>query len=479
MRQYPQSALLTIESLALFADYYELTMGQADFDRGNNSICTENYFIRKIPQGNYLVVAGLEQVIHYILNLKFTDADLAWLQSGLPGSELNDNFIDYLRNFKFDGDVYAMPEGSLAFANEPLINITGRSIDIQLFETYLLSVMNFQTLIATKAARVVQSANGRTCFDFGARRAHGRDAAILAARASFIGGVKGTSLVVAGKYFDIPYMGTMAHKFIQDSPSELQAFRDYAKTFPHNTILLIDTYDTLRGTRYAVQVAQEMAARGHQMRGVRIDSGDLLSISQAVRQILDQADLQAVQIFASNDLDEFQIDRLLKAGAPIDGFGVGTRLATGAVLNSVTGEGGASAMPGVYKHVEREEDGEIVPTLKLSDEPGKSTLPCKKQVQRLREDHQYAKDRICLWDEVSEEEGLMIPVVRDGELVYDFPSLQQIQGYTYKELQQLPDRYKGLSQGNERENNTYPIEISPQLSSLQAQLIADRAKLQL
>ncbi len=479
MRQYPQSALLTIESLALFADYYELTMGQADFDRGNNSICTENYFIRKIPQGSYLVVAGLEQVIHYILNLKFTDADLAWLQSGLPGSELNDNFIDYLRNFKFDGDVYAMPEGSLAFANEPLINITGRSIDIQLFETYLLSVMNFQTLIATKAARVVQSANGRTCFDFGARRAHGRDAAILAARASFIGGVKGTSLVVAGKYFDIPYMGTMAHKFIQDSPSELQAFRDYAKTFPHNTILLIDTYDTLRGTRYAVQVAQEMAARGHQMRGVRIDSGDLLSISQAVRQILDQADLQAVQIFASNDLDEFQIDRLLKAGAPIDGFGVGTRLATGAVLNSVTGEGGASAMPGVYKHVEREEDGEIVPTLKLSDEPGKSTLPCKKQVQRLREDHQYAKDRICLWDEVSEEEGLMIPVVRDGELVYDFPSLQQIQGYTYKELQQLPDRYKGLSQGNERENNTYPIEISPQLSSLQAQLIADRAKLQL
>ena len=479
MRQYPQSALLTIESLALFADYYELTMGQADFDRGNNSICTENYFIRKIPQGNYLVVAGLEQVIHYILNLKFTDADLAWLQSGLPGSELSYDFIDYLRNFKFDGDVYAMPEGSLAFANEPLINITGRSIDIQLFETYLLSVMNFQTLIATKAARVVQSANGRTCFDFGARRAHGRDAAILAARASFIGGVKGTSLVVAGKYFDIPYMGTMAHKFIQDSPSELQAFRDYAKTFPHNTILLIDTYDTLRGTRYAVQVAQEMAARGHQMRGVRIDSGDLLSISQAVRQILDQADLQAVQIFASNDLDEFQIDRLLKAGAPIDGFGVGTRLATGAVLNSVTGEGGASAMPGVYKHVEREEDGEIVPTLKLSDEPGKSTLPCKKQVQRLREDHQYAKDRICLWDEVSEEEGLMIPVVRDGELVYDFPSLQQIQGYTYKELQQLPDRYKGLSQGNERENNTYPIEISPQLSSLQAQLIADRAKLQL
>ena len=479
MPQYPQSALLTIDSLALFADYYELTMGQADFDRGNNSICTENYFIRKIPQGNYLVVAGLEQAIHYILNLKFTDADLAWLQSGLPGSELDDNFIDYLRNFKFDGDVYAMPEGSLAFANEPIINITGRSIDIQLFETYLLSVMNFQTLIATKAARVVQSANGRTCFDFGARRAHGRDAAILAARASFIGGAKGTSLVVAGKYFDIPYMGTMAHKFIQDSPSELQAFRDYAGTFPHNTILLIDTYDTLQGTRYAVQVAQEMAARGHQMRGVRIDSGDLVSISQAVRQILDQAGLQAVQIFASNDLDEFQIDRLLKAGAPIDGFGVGTRLATGAVLNSVTGEGGASAMPGVYKHVEREEDGEIVPTLKLSDEPGKSTLPCKKQVQRLREDHQYVKDQICLWDEVSEEEGLMVPIVRDGELVYDFPSLQQIQGYAHKELQQLPDRYKGLSQGNEKENTTYPIEISPRLSSLQAQLIADRAKLQL
>jgi nicotinate phosphoribosyltransferase len=204
--------LLTEEHVALFVDYYELTMGQADFDSSKNSICTENYFARAIPQGEYLIAAGLEQVIQYILNLRFSEGDLQWLQNSKYIPEMSPRFVDYLRNFKFDGDVYAVPEGTIVLPNEPIINITGNSIDIQIFETYLLSVMNFQTLIATKASRIVNVSDGRTCFDFGARRAHGRDAAILSARASFIGGISATSLVIAGRYFDIPYVGTLAHK---------------------------------------------------------------------------------------------------------------------------------------------------------------------------------------------------------------------------------------------------------------------------
>ena len=475
MLRPPQSSLLTDNNLALFLDYYQLSMGQADFKRKNNSLCTENYFIRKIPQGKYLVVAGLEQVIHYILNIKFTDADLDWLQSTNPGVELESDFIDYLRNFKFDGDIYALPEGSLAFANEPIINVTGKSIDVQIFETYLLTIMNFQTLIATKATRVTHSARGRICFDFGARRAHGRDAAILAARASVIGGIKATSLVVAAKYFNVPYVGTMAHKFVQDSSSELQAFRDYAHAFPENTILLVDTYDTLQGTRNAVQVAKEMETQGQRIHGIRIDSGDLIFLSQSVRVILDQAGLQKVKIFASNDLDEFQIDRLLRAKAPIDGFGVGTRLATGAVLNSITGEGGVSSMPGVYKHVEREENGITIPTLKISSDIEKSTLAAKKQVLRISRKSQYIRDQICLWNEVSEGRGLMIPIVKNGELIYNFPSVQQIQAYATKELTKLPNCYKTLSEeGKDRNGGEYPVEISPQLAALQKKVIKEK-----
>ena len=326
MTKAPQSGLLTESNMALFADYYELTMGKADFDSGNNAICTENYFVRSIPQGQYMIAAGLEQVIHYILNLRFTDADLQWLKESSDKSEsserdkptpdMSDDFLDYLRHFKFDGDVYAVPEGTPVFANEPLINVTGRSIDIQIFETYLLNVMNFQTLIATKTARIVHAARGRTCFDFGARRAHGRDAGILAARASFIGGAAGTSLVIAGQYFNIPYVGTTAHKFIMDRSSELEAFRDYAQSFPHNTLLLIDTYDTVQGARNACIVGKEMQASGAQLRGVRLDSGDLLTLSKAVREIFDEAGLHDVQIFASNDLDEFQIDQTVGCRCP-------------------------------------------------------------------------------------------------------------------------------------------------------------------
>ena len=466
-----QSGLLTESNMALFADYYEFTMGKADFDSENNAICTENYFVRSIPQGEYLIAAGLEQVIHYILNLRFTDADLQWLKESKATPDMSDDFLDYLRHFKFDGDVYAVPEGTPVFANEPLINVTGRSIDIQIFETYLLNVMNFQTLIATKTARIVYAARGRTCFDFGARRAHGRDAGILAARASFIGGAAGTSLVIAGQYFNIPYVGTTAHKFIMDRPSELAAFRDYAESFPHNTLLLIDTYDTIQGAKNACIVGKEMQARGAQLRGVRLDSGDLLALSKAVREIFDEAGLHDVQIFASNDLDEFQIDRLLAAGAPIDGFGVGTRLATGANFNPLTGEGGPSALPGVYKHVERIEGEEVTFTMKFSEDTGKSTLPSRKQLHRLyNAEGNYIKDVISLWNEDPQDgEPLLVPVIRKGELVYSFPDSVEMQAKARAELTRLPEPYKKLTDAEK-----YPVVLSPGLKDLLAQLTQNR-----
>ena len=436
-----RSALLSEDNMSLFVDYYQLTMGQADFNAQNDAIITANYYVRKIPQGQYLIAAGLEQVIHYILNLRFTDAVLDWLAKR---GDLRADYLASLKDFRFEGSVFAVPEGTPVFPNEPIINVTGRSRDVQLLETYLLCVMNFQTLIATKASRIVQAARGRQVFDFGARRAHGRDAGILAARASFIGGANGTSLVLAGHYFEIPYVGTMAHKFISERPTELAAFRDYATTFPNSTTLLIDTYDTIQGARNACIVAKEMEASGTKLRAVRLDSGNLFTLSKEVRRILDAHGLDYVQIIASHELDEFQIDTLLENGAPFDSFGVGTRLATGANFNSLTGEGAPSALGGVYKLVES--DGKPVGKQSL-DEPSKATVPGKKQIYRMTDaDGNYAKDRVTLWDEeVSEGQPLLIPIIQDGALVYQFPDLREIQEQTTAELQKLPDSHKRLT----------------------------------
>ncbi len=446
----PKSALLTEAEIALFVDYYQLTMGQADFINRNDAIITANYYVRKIPQGEYLIAAGLEQIIHYILNLHFTDDTLNWLSQN---GELSDDYLESLKGFRFSGDVYAVPEGTPVFPNEPIINVTGLSRDVQLFETYLLCVMNFQTLIATKASRIVQAANGRPVYDFGARRAHGRDAGILAARAAFIGGAEGTSLVLAGRYFDIPYVGTMAHKFVMDRSTEVDAFRDYANVFSRNATFLIDTYDTIQGAKNACIVAQEMEKRGCQLKAVRLDSGDLLSLSKEVRRILDEEGLNYVQIIASHDLDEFEIDRLLKNGAPIDSFGVGTRLATGANFNPMSGEGGPSALGGVFKSVER--DG--IPVGKQSlDEPTKATVPGRKQVYRQTDtDGNYCNDCVTLWDELNTDgEPLLIPIVKDGELVYNFPNLADIQARAGAELARFDASHKVLTDAE-----LYPVEV--------------------
>ena len=436
----PQSALLAEDTMSLFVDYYQFTMGQADFDAQNDAVITANYYVREIPQGQYLIAAGLEQVAHYILNLRFTEATLDWLaQRG----DLRSDYLASLKDFRFDGSVFAVPEGTPVFPNEPIINVTGRSSEVQLFETYLLCIMNFQTLIATKASRIVQAAQGRPVYDFGARRAHGRDAGILAARAAYIGGAKGTSLVLAGHYFDIPYVGTMAHKFISERPTELEAFRDYATAFPNSTTLLIDTFDTIQGARNACTVAKEMEACGTQLRAVRLDSGDLLELSKQVRRILDAEGLDYVQIIASHELDEFKIDRLLDNGAPLDSFGVGTRLATGANFNSLTDEGAPSALGGVYKLVES--DGKPVGKQSL-DEPSKATVPGKKQIYRISDGGgNYIKDCVALWDEpISKECPLLTPIIQDGELVYNFPNLHKIQASTTAELEKIPDCHKSL-----------------------------------
>ena len=458
VRNSPQSALLTEDDMALFVDYYQLTMGQADYDVQNDAVITANYYVRTIPQGQYLIATGLEQVIHYVLNLRFTDAALDWLtQRG----DLRPDYLASLRDFHFDGAIFAVPEGTLVFPNEPIINVTGRSREVQLFETYLLCVMNFQTLIATKAARIVQSARGRPVFDFGARRAHGRDAGILAARAAFIGGASGTSLVLAGHYFDIPYVGTMAHKFISERRTELEAFRDYAAAFPNNTTLLIDTSDTLQGARNACIVAKEMEARGARLRAVRLDSGDISTLSKSVRRILDAEGLGYVQIIASHELDEFQIDSLLKDDAPLDSFGVGTRLATGASFDSFTGKGVPSALGGVYKLVES--DGRPVGKQSL-DEPSKATIPGKKQIYRVTDaTGNYVEDTVVLWNEkLCEGKPLLTPIIQNGELVYHFPSLHEIQARTAAELEKLPDCHKRLT-----EAEPYSVMLHSALKDLQ------------
>jgi nicotinate phosphoribosyltransferase len=459
-----RSGLININSIGLFLDYYELTMAKADLDHKNLNTITENYYIRKIPQGAYLVSSGLDQVIHFIENFKIAKEDIEWLSS-TSGKDFDEKFYRYLLDFKFGGDVYAVPEGTVVFPNEPIINITGRSLDIQLFETYLLNVMNYQTLIATKASRVVRSAKGKDVIDFGARRAHGRDAAILGARAAFIGGVTGTSLVMAGRIWGIPYIGTMAHKFVQDRENELDAFREYAESFPHNSILLIDTYDTLKGAKNACTIGKELRKKGFELKGVRLDSGNLLDLSKKVRKILDDGGLTQTKIFASSDLDEFLIEKLLQENAPIDGFGVGTRLITGANYNSITHEGNVSALSGIYKIVERIEGDTTIPKMKMTDDLSKATLPGRKQVYRYSKSGRFIEDLITIWDEKPDSnynwQPLLIPIMKKGKSIFNFPSLGEIREYTADQIQMLPDGVKKNHGAQE-----YPVKLSNQINEL-------------
>ena len=466
-----RSHLVKESEFGLLTDYYELTGGKADFDHNNKKVVTENYFVRTLPRhlGSYMIACGLEQVVHFIENFSLSHEDRVWLKK-TSGEDLGEEYLDYLENFKFRGDVYAVPEGTLVFPNEPIINVTGPSADVQLFETYLLNVMDFQTKVATKASRIVRAAGGRSILEFGARRGDGRDAAILGARAAYVAGVTGTSLVLAAKKLGIPYLGTMHHKFVQDRKSELQAFREYAESFPHNTVLLIDTYDTIQGARNACIVGEELREKGYDLKGVRLDSGNLSTLSKNVRHLLDEEGLRGTKIYASGDLDEHLIEQLVSQKAPIDGFGVGSRLITGANYDSSTGLGGVSALGGIYKLVETSEDGKPAPRIKIGDDEAKIILPSKKQVYRRSERGKYSEDKITLWDEKigGDWKPLLIPILIKGEVVYDFPTLEKIREHCGKELSMLGSGHKRISNAE-----TYPVKISKRLRRISDRLVEE------
>jgi nicotinate phosphoribosyltransferase len=485
----PSSGLLSEEDLFLFLDYYELTSGKCNFDFNMNQEITENYFFREIPKhlGSYVVAAGLEQFAGYIelLNRGLSKEHRDWLRKTSGQDFADEAFLDYLQDFRFKGDVYAVPEGTPVFPHEPIINVTGSSIDVQIFETYLLNIVNFETLIATKTARIVQAAGdrgvvfssedlGRSVIDFGARRAHGRDAAVLGARAAYIGGAVGTSLVIAGMKWNIPYIGTMPHKFIQErymgkgtfKESELRAFRQYAQTFPDNTLTLVDTYETIGGINNSIKVAQEMKQQGHELRGIRLDSGNPVELSEEARKRL-SVEMDDPQIFVSDNLDEYTIDDILTKGASIAGFGVGTRLITGANYNSLTEKGGVSALNGVYKFVENtDEKGTTIPSMKFTSSKEKAILPGRKQSWRRSKGGKYLEDIITLWDEnVEDARPLMVPIIKQGEFVYDFPETEHIRKYARENLGALPEEYRRLTNGS-----VYPVKISEALTRLRDEL---------
>ena len=441
---------LTPQELGLFTDLYELTMAQAFYRQGMFAPASFSLFIRQYPpHRGYLVSAGLEDVLDYLEGLRLGEESIEYLRStGIFTSD----FLDYLRGLRFTGSVRAIPEGRLYFANEPVLEITAPIIEAQLAETFIINQVNFQTLLATKAARCVWAAQGRGLADFASRRTHGTDAALKMARCSYIAGFQSSSNVLASQRYGIPPAGTMAHSFISSFPSEVEAFRAYAETFPNRTILLLDTYDTIAGAWNAVEVAKEMEEAGNRLVAVRLDSGDFRQLSSQVRRILDQVGLEYVKILASGGLDEYELDSLVQAGAPIDLFGVGTRV-------GVSGDAPYSDM--VYKLVEY--DGR--PVTKLS--VGKAYPPGRKQVYRLRRpDGVFDRDIVALEDEgLPGGEPLLQPVMANGRRVAPNPSLEEIRQRFIEDFAALDQHHKRL-----RNPPAYPVTFSNRLNRLMAQV---------
>jgi nicotinate phosphoribosyltransferase len=393
----------------LTTDLYELTMAAAYFENGVHQPAFFDLFIRRLPtHRSYLITAGLEQALDYLSHFRFTANQIDYLREHPTFKRVSSEFFDYLASLKFTGDVWAMPEGTAAFGMEPLLRVKAPIIEAQIVETFLLSTINFQTMIASKAARVVMSAQGRSIIEFGTRRAHGTEAGLFAARSAYIGGCIGTSNVEAGHLFGIPTFGTLAHSFVMSFESEDDAFRAFIKVFPETATVLVDTYDTIAAVKRLVQ-----DFRGSVIPAVRLDSGDLCELSKQVRRILDDSGMTQTKIFASGDLNEFRIADLISHGAKIDSFGVGTELATSF---------DSPALSGVYKLAGLEENGQIKMRVKLSKD--KATYPGPKQVWRLADSTgKYIRDVITLADEVepkSEEDSarsLLEPVMRSGEIL--------------------------------------------------------------
>ena len=459
----------------LLTDFYELTMAQGFFLSGKaDKVAYFDMYFRDIPDGGgYAVMAGVEQLMEYMENLKFTDDDIEYLR----GKKIFcDEFLEYLRNFKFNCDVWAIPEGTPVFPNEPLVTVRGNLIEAQLIETMLLITINYQSLIATKASRIVRAANGRDVVEFGARRAQGTSAALHGARAAFVGGAVGTSCTLAEKEFSIPALGTMGHSWVQSFDNEYEAFLQFAKLYPTNCTLLVDTYNVLKsGVPNAIRVFDEvLKPLGITTGGIRLDSGDIAYLSQKARKILDAAGWHDIKIVASNSLDEYIIRDLLTQGANVDVFGVGERLITSKSY---------PVFGGVYKLAATEENGEIIPKIKISENPAKITTPYFKKIYRLfsKEDNMAIADVLTTYDEEIDETQeyeifdpvhtwkrkkvtdftaklLQTQIFNEGKPCYKSPNVREIQQYCKDELAKIWNETKRFENPQE-----YYIDLSQKL----------------
>ncbi len=429
-----------LKGLGLFTDLYELTMLRAYREIGLDKRAVFSLFVRRLPkQRNFLVACGLDDFLAELEALRFDADDIAYLH----GQGFPDDFLDWLKGFRFSGDVFALPEGTPVFENEPILEIAAPIGEAQIIETLAINQIGFETLIASKAARVVAAASGRPVVDFGSRRAHGLDAAIKASRASYVAGAVSTSNVLAGRLYGIPIAGTMAHSFVQAFDDEMQAFRAFARVYPE-TVLLVDTYDTISGVKKVIALADEMGS-DFKVRAVRLDSGDLLALSCETRALLDAARLDKVGIFVSGGLDEAKIAALISAGAPIDGFGVGTDLVI---------SGDAPSLDIVYKLTEYAGEGRI----KLSS--GKRTLPGRKQVFRTNENGIAKGDTIGDADETLPGAPLLKQVMRDGQRLETPRPLSDIRASCIEAIAKLPPDIRAL----EKAASPYPVAVSQALA---------------
>ncbi|MEA4890816.1 MAG: nicotinate phosphoribosyltransferase [Clostridiaceae bacterium] len=470
-------------NLTMLTDFYELTMSKGYLDHGlQDTYAYFDLFFRSVPEdGGYAIMAGVEQMIDYLKALQFTEDDLNYLASM---KTFDDRFLDYLRHFKFSCDIWAIPEGTPIFPTEPIVKVRGPIIQAQMVETMLLVTINHQSLIATKTSRIIRAAKGRPVMEFGSRRAQGYDAAVLGARAAYIAGVAGTACTICGEQFGIPIVGTMAHSWVQTFESEYDAFAAYARSFPENTVLLVDTYNVLKsGIPNAIRVAKDvLEPMGYRLRGIRIDSGDLTYLTLRARDMLDIAGLQDCKITVSNALDEYIIRDLIQQGASIDSFGVGERLITSRA---------EPVFGGVYKLAAIERDGEIIPRMKFSENTGKITNPCNKEVWRFYDQStgKALADVITLADEtISEDEPyelfdpfhtwkrksltnfrvrrLLVPIFVGGNLIYRRVPIEESRRYCAEEMDHLWESLKRFENPQ-----TYYVDLSQKLWDIKDQLL--------
>ena len=472
---------------SMICDFYELTMGNGYLASGmRDQIVYFDLFFRNVPDGGgFAIAAGLDQVMDFVQNLHFSESDIEYLRNRKLFSE---EFLEYLANFKFTGDIWAVPEGTPVFPREPILTVRAPAIQAQLVETFMLCTLNHQSLIATKANRIVRAAQGRTVLEFGSRRAQGGDAAVLGARAAYIGGCHGTACVLSDQLFGVPAGGTMAHAWVQMFDTEIEAFRAYCRTYPHNATLLVDTYNTLQsGIPNAIKVFNEvLKPLGITKCGIRLDSGDLAYLTRKARKMLDDAGWTECTITCSNALDEYIIRDLISQGACIDAFGVGERLIT-ARSEPVFG--------GVYKLAAVEkEDGTILPKIKVSENLDKITNPHFKKVYRFygRDTGKALADYLCLYDEVVDDtqpltifdpdatwkekeltdyvaRELLVPIFQNGELVYDRPTLPQIREYCAQQIDTLWDEVLRFENPHH-----YYVDLSQKLWDIKNDLLRDK-----